>query len=77
MPTHTYSCRQIVGGVVELTALNGYYAMIAMTLNEHRIPLPDGDPVLEAQYRRQMSRDVAYLVAHIDSPYTAAAPPRR
>ena len=27
-------------GVVELTALNGYYAMIAMTLNEHRIPLP-------------------------------------
>ena len=29
-------------GVVELTALNGYYAMIAMTLNEHRVPLPDG-----------------------------------
>ena len=29
-------------GVVELTALNGYYAMIAMTLNEHRIPLPGG-----------------------------------
>ena len=31
-------------GVVELTALNGYYAMIAMTLNEHRIPLPGGAP---------------------------------
>ncbi len=29
-------------GTVELTALNGYYAMIAMTLNEHRVPLPDG-----------------------------------
>ncbi len=29
-------------GVVELTALNGYYAMIAMTLNEHRVPLPEG-----------------------------------
>lgn len=33
--------------VVELTALNGYYAMLAMTLNEHRVPLPDGmDPPL-------------------------------
>jgi len=29
-------------GVVELTALNGYYAMLAMTLNEHRVPLPGG-----------------------------------
>ncbi len=29
-------------GVVELTAINGYYAMIAMTLNEHRVPLPGG-----------------------------------
>ena len=29
-------------GTVELTALNGYYAMIAMTLNEHRVPLPGG-----------------------------------
>ena len=29
-------------GTVELTALNGYYAMIAMTLNEHRVPLPEG-----------------------------------
>ena len=29
-------------GVVELTALNGYYTMIAMTLNEHRVPLPGG-----------------------------------
>ena len=29
-------------GVVELTALVGYYTMVAMTLNAHRIPLPDG-----------------------------------
>jgi 4-carboxymuconolactone decarboxylase len=29
-------------GVVELTALIGYYAMVAMTLIAHEIPLPDG-----------------------------------
>lgn len=29
-------------GIVELTALAGYYSMVAMTLNAHRIPLPDG-----------------------------------
>jgi 4-carboxymuconolactone decarboxylase len=28
--------------VVELTALIGYYTMVAMTLNSHEIPLPDG-----------------------------------
>ncbi|MDB6085090.1 MAG: carboxymuconolactone decarboxylase family protein [Gammaproteobacteria bacterium] len=31
-----------VVGVVELSALLGYYAMVAMTLNAHEIPLPDG-----------------------------------
>ncbi len=31
-------------GVVELTALVGYYSMVAMTLNTHRIPLPDHIP---------------------------------
>jgi 4-carboxymuconolactone decarboxylase len=31
-----------VVGVVELTALIGYYTMVAMTLNAHAIPLPDG-----------------------------------
>lgn len=30
--------------VVELTALVGYYTMVAMTLNAHEIPLPDGVP---------------------------------
>lgn len=29
-------------GVVELTALVGYYSMVAMTLNAHEIPVPDG-----------------------------------
>jgi 4-carboxymuconolactone decarboxylase len=29
-------------GVVELTALAGYYSMVALTLNAHRIPLPAG-----------------------------------
>jgi len=31
-------------GVVELTALVGYYTLVAMTLNCHDIPLPDGVP---------------------------------
>lgn len=29
-------------GVVEITAVVGYYTMVAMTLNAHRIPVPDG-----------------------------------
>jgi len=29
-------------GVVELTAVIGYYTMVSMTLNAHRIPLPPG-----------------------------------
>lgn len=29
--------------VVELTALVGYYTMVAMTLNAHEIPLPEGE----------------------------------
>jgi 4-carboxymuconolactone decarboxylase len=31
-----------VRAVVELTALVGYYTMVAMTLNAHEIPLPEG-----------------------------------
>lgn len=31
-------------GVVELAALVGYYSMVAMTLNAHRVPLPDHIP---------------------------------
>lgn len=29
-------------GAVELTAVIGYYSMVALTLNVHRVPLPDG-----------------------------------
>ena len=29
-------------GIVELTALIGYYAMVALTLNAHEIGVPDG-----------------------------------
>ena len=32
-----------VRGVVELTAVIGYYTMVSMTLNAHEIPLPDGE----------------------------------
>lgn len=34
-----------VKGVVELTALVGYYSMVAMTLNAHEVPLPDDVPL--------------------------------
>ena len=32
-------------GTVELTAIIGYYSMVAMTLNAHHIPLPDDGAV--------------------------------
>ncbi|MBB1596372.1 carboxymuconolactone decarboxylase family protein [Achromobacter sp. UMC46] len=31
-------------GVVELTAVIGYYTMVSMTLNAHQIPMPDDAP---------------------------------
>ena len=34
-----------VKGVVELTALIGYYSMVAMTLNAHEVPLPEDAPL--------------------------------
>jgi 4-carboxymuconolactone decarboxylase len=33
-----------VKGVVELTALIGYYTMVSMTLNAHGVPMPEGEP---------------------------------
>lgn len=44
-------------GVVELTALIGYYSMVSMTLNAHQIPLPGGaepplDPVETGEHSR-------------------------
>ncbi len=38
--------------VVELTALVGYYTMVAMTLNAHEIPLPEGvEPAFALPHR--------------------------
>ncbi|TPG53770.1 carboxymuconolactone decarboxylase family protein [Roseomonas nepalensis] len=52
VPPATYdAARALWGarGVVELTAVIGYYTMVSMTLNAHEIPLPDGvAPVLAA-----------------------------
>jgi 4-carboxymuconolactone decarboxylase len=45
----------IVGvvGIVELTAIIGYYTMVSMTLNAHEIPLPDGAEVPLVPVARQ------------------------
>jgi 4-carboxymuconolactone decarboxylase len=43
-----------VPGMVELTALMGYYAMVAMTLVAHEMPLPDGvQPPLKKQTNKR------------------------
>jgi 4-carboxymuconolactone decarboxylase len=41
--------------VVELTALVGYYTMVAMTLNAHEIPLPEGIEPAFALPQRDMT----------------------
>lgn len=41
--------------VVELTALVGYYTMVAMTLNAHEIPLPEGVEPAFALPQREMA----------------------
>lgn len=42
--------------VVELTALVGYYTMVAMTLNAHEIPLPEGvEPAFALPHRETKS----------------------
>lgn len=40
-------------GAVELSSVVGYYSMVAMTLNVHRVPLPDGygNPLPDARNR--------------------------
>lgn len=43
-------------GVVELTALIGYYTMVAMTLNCHEIPLPEGvEPAFALPQREELT----------------------
>ncbi|HYI82753.1 MAG TPA: carboxymuconolactone decarboxylase family protein [Acetobacteraceae bacterium] len=44
VPLETYRAAEArwgAKGVVELTAVIGYYTMVSMTLNAHEIPLPD------------------------------------
>jgi len=53
VPAGTYDAvaeRWGTPGVVELTAVIGYYTMVSMTLNAHEIPLPQGvsEPLAEA-----------------------------
>lgn len=36
-------------GVVELTAVIGYYTMVSITLNAHRLPLPEGAEGLSSE----------------------------
>lgn len=54
VPLDTYRAAEArwgVTGVVELTALIGYYTMVSMALNAHEIPLPEGvtPPLSELQ----------------------------
>jgi 4-carboxymuconolactone decarboxylase len=37
-------------GVVELTAVIGYYTMVSMTLNAHQLPVPDGATGLSPEH---------------------------
>ena len=50
-------------GVVELTAVIGYYSMVAMMLNAHHVPLPAGvDPAFGAE-EDDMPADLSELPA--------------
>jgi 4-carboxymuconolactone decarboxylase len=44
---------KIIGdtGMVELVGILGYYALISMTLNAFRMPLPEGTPMPFAEPR--------------------------
>lgn len=53
-------------GAVELAALVGYYSMVAMTLNAHRIPLPDHIPA-------ELNSDPASRTTLPSTPRRAAA----
>lgn len=52
--THQKALDQLgVVGVVELTALVGYYNMVAMMLNAQGIPMPEGTPSPLAEIRQE------------------------
>jgi 4-carboxymuconolactone decarboxylase len=41
-----------VPGIVEMTALSGYYGLVSMTLLAHEMPLPDDvQPMLKPRVR--------------------------
>ena len=45
-PAHSIAVKKILGdaGTVELVGILGYYAMVSMTLNTFKAPLPQGTP---------------------------------
>ena len=52
MPAATYRAAEArwgARGVVELTAVIGYYTMVSLTLNAHQLPLPEGATGLPAE----------------------------
>jgi len=53
-------------GVVELTAVIGYYSMVAMTLNAHRIPLPQGVTCHLPGPRERLFESPALIMAQSD-----------
>jgi len=50
--------RKLLGnaGIVELVGILGYYAMVAMTLNVFRMPVPDGTPEPFAEPKGKLQR---------------------
>ncbi|HEU0203858.1 MAG TPA: amidohydrolase family protein, partial [Burkholderiaceae bacterium] len=59
--------------VVELTALIGYYTMVAMTLNAHEIPLPEGvEPAFPLPQQAEVEMSAAMSAAQ--SAFPAAGP---
>ena len=65
-------------GVVELTAVVGYYTMVSMTLNVHAIPMPDDIPppleVPMAEGRAQLSA-LPPAAIEMPAPSNTAIPP--
>lgn len=48
-------------GVVELTAVIGYYTMVAMTLNAHHVPVPEGTPSTLVPEGETLPRDLSVM----------------
>ena len=62
---------------MELTALVGYYTMVAMTLNAHEIPLPEGVQPAFPLPQRDMAVNAGWdCHAHVFGPYDRFRSPR-